>query len=113
MTERTCNIIRACKGSLHPEIEDRIMRVKTYMAEECGCDIDEYTDDVTESIMKTAMYDYVDTCDRPSAFLRLMYDCIEPKLTLIEKICHAFTFVKMKDSSTDEYVNGFKEEFFK
>ena len=113
MTERTCNIIQACKGSLYPQIDDRIMRVKSYMAEECGCDIDTYTDDVLESILKTAVYDYIDTCDRPSTFLRLMYDTIEPKISLIEKICCAFTFVRMKDSMTNEYVNGFKKEFFK
>lgn len=113
MTERTCNIILACKGSLYPQIDDRILRIKTYMAGECGCDIDTYTDEVMESILKTAMYDYIDTCDRPSTFLRSMYDAIEPKIGLIEKICCAFTFVRMKDSLTNEYVNGFKKEFFK
>lgn len=110
MTQRTCNIIRACKGSLYPEIEDRIERVKTYMSEECLCAKEYYTDEEMESIMMDAVYDYIDTCNRPSTFIRLMKDCIAKDINLIERICIAFTLVKVKND--DEYINGFKEEFF-
>ena len=111
MTKRTCNIIRACKGSLYPEIESRIERIKTYMSEECCCPKECYRDDVIESILMNAVYDYIDTCDRPSTFLRLMNDCVALHLTLTERICIAFTLVKVRGDNG--YVNGFKEEFFK
>ena len=111
MTQRTCNIILACKGSLYPEIESRIERVKTYMSEECLCEKEWYTDGEMENIMMDAVYDYIDTCDRPSTFLRLMKDCIAKDVSLIQRICIAFTLVKVKNY--DEYINGFKEEFFK
>lgn len=111
MTQRTCNIIRACKGTLYPEIENRIDRVKAYMSEECDCPIEHYTDNIIESIIINAVYDYIDTCDRPSTFLRLINDCIERDLNMVEKICIAFTLVQVKRSD-GEYINGFKEEFF-
>lgn len=110
MTQRTCNIIRACKGSLYPEIESRIERVKTYMSEECLYKKEWYTDKEMESIMIDAVYDYIDTCDKPSGFLRLIRDCIAKDLSIVEKICIAFTLVKVK--SGDKYINGFKEEYF-
>ena len=97
MDERTCNIIRACKGILYPDIDDRLMRVKTYMSEECGTDINAYSDESMRIIVKNAMYDYIDTCDKPSAFLRLIYDCIDPEINLTEQICCSFTYVRIKD----------------
>ena len=110
MTQRTCNIIRACKGSLYPEIESRIERVKAYMSKECLCEKEWYTDEEMENIMVDAVYDYIDTCDRPSTFLRLMRDCIAKDVNLTQRICIAFTLVKVKND--DKYINGFKEEFF-
>lgn len=111
MTQRTCNIILACKGSLYPEIDSRIERVKAYMSDVCACPKEWYTDKEVESIMVNAVYDYIDTCDKPSTFLRLMYDCIAKDVSLTQRICIAFTLVKVKND--DEYVNGFKEVFFK
>ena len=111
MEQRTCNIIRACKGSLYTEIDDRIKRVKTYLSKECGCPEEHYTEEIMESIMVDAMYDYIDTCNKPSTFLRMIRNCIEKELSLTEKICIAFTLVQVKND--DKYINGFKEEFFK
>jgi hypothetical protein len=102
----------ACKGNIHHEIESRIERVKEYMSDECCCDKECYTDELMESIMVNAMYDYIDTCDKPSTFLRLIVKCIERDLSLMEKICVAFTLTQVKRSD-GEYINGFKEEFFK
>ena len=111
MTQRTCNIIRACKGSIHSEIDDRLERVKIYMSEECSCPKECYTDGELESILMDAVYDYIDTCDRPSTFLRLVNECIAKDISRIQRICIAFTLVKVKNA--DKYINGFKEEFFK
>ncbi len=110
MTQRTCNIIRCCKGTLYPEISNRIERIKMYMSEECAYPIECYTDREIESILASAVYDYIDTCDKPSAFLRDIIECIPRSLTLAERICSAFTLVQVKGNSG--YVNGFKEEFF-
>lgn len=111
MTQRTCNIIRACKGSLYSEIDNRIERVKAYMSEECLCEKECYTDEIMESIMIEAVYDYIDTCDRPSSFLRQIRECVAKNISLTQKICIAFTLVQVRRDG--EYINGFKEEFFK
>lgn len=109
MTQRTCNIIRCCKGNLYPEISNRIERIKMYMSEECAYPIEYYTDRAINSIMVSAVCDYIDTCDKPSAFLRNILECIPEDLTLVERICSAFALVQIKEN--DGYVNGFKEEF--
>ncbi len=111
MTERTFNIIRACKGTLYPEIESKIDRVRTYMSEECGCPIEEYTDVEMENIVVEAMYDYIDTCDKPSIFLRQIRDCINKDSTLTERICNAFGVTRVRNAE-GKYVNGFAD-FFK
>ena len=111
MTQRTCNIIQACKGNLYPEIEDKIERIKIYMSEECACSQEAYTEDVMNSIMINAMCDYIDTCDKPSVFLRLLLSGHKKYKTCAEQICSAFTLIKVKNGC--EYINGFKEEFFK
>lgn len=111
MTERTFNIIRACKGTLYPEIESKIDRVRTYMSEECGCPIEEYTDVEMENIVVEAMYDYIDTCDKPSTFLRQIRDCVIKDTTLTQRICNAFGVTRVRNAE-GKYVNGFAD-FFK
>lgn len=111
MTERTFNIIRACKGTLYPEIESKIDRVRTYMSEECGCPIEEYTDVEMENIVVEAMYDYIDTCDKPSTFLRQIRDCVIKDTTVIQRICNAFGVTRVRNAE-GKYVNGFAD-FFK
>lgn len=76
-----------------------------------GFGIECYTDREIASILASAVYDYIDTCDKPSAFLRDIIECIPKGLTLAERICSAFTLVQVKGNN--EYVNGFKEEFFR
>ena len=113
MTKRTCNIIRACKGNLYPEIKGKVDRVRTYMSKECMCPLSTYTTAVTESIVVEAMCDYIDTCDKPSTFLRQVRDTKEAlirDLTLTERICIAFSLVQVKNGD-GEYINGFDAEF--
>lgn len=114
MTQRTCNIIRACKGSIYSEIADPIDRVKAYMSDECDYPAEQYTTGDIQGILTDAVYDYIDTCDRPSYFLRLMIEtrAYENKVpTRIQRICRAFILVQVKNDTG--YINGFKEEFFK
>lgn len=112
MTQRTFNIIRDCKGALYPEIENQIDRVRKYMSEECDCPIEVYTDEATENIVVNAMYDYIDTCDRPSTFLRQVRECMVKDLTLTERICIAFSLTRVRNAE-GKFINGFKAEFFK
>jgi hypothetical protein len=112
MTRDTYNIIRACKGNFLTDETSEIKRVKLYMAKVCDTPVERYTDNIISSIMLNALYDYIDTCDRPSAFLRSMYSQVgdTPK-TLAERIAIAFQLVRIKNEN-GEYVNGFKPEFF-
>lgn len=117
MNKRTCNIIMASKGSLpmflnsvndeHTQIE----RVKKYMSEECDCPIDHYTDEIMDDILFEAMCDYIDTCDRPSFFLRQIKEVkrlLDKDRSLAEKIAIAFDLVEVRDKN--KYVNGFTKE---
>ena len=122
MTKETCNIIRACKGSLHGPYEELnyisnvLERIKIYLSQEYQNDIQLYTDEQMEKIMYQAMGDYLDTCDKPSAFIYSMANLNkrhlphDPPLSIAEKIAETFIWVKVKDNTG--YINGFKQEFF-
>lgn len=108
MTERTFNIIMACKRRSE-NTADVIDGVKAYMAEECNCPIYYYSEYKMSEIMRTAMYDYIDTCDKPSTFMRLFDDVFDKEhISLGERIARAFTLVRVR-SDGNHYVNGFGE----
>lgn len=110
MTQRTCNIILACKGVLYPQVSRILERVKLYLSDECDCNYLEYTNETVEQILYRTLYDYVDSCDKPSSIL---WDIFQPILkydTLIEQICAAFSLVEVRNND-GSYINGFKEEF--
>lgn len=111
MTKTTFDIIDACKGNIFEEIPNRLERVIAYFSEETGSEKKFYTEEEMEKIMLNAMYDYIDTCNKPSTFLRLMANAIEPE-NLSDRIAAAFSLVQVKNLN-GEYVNGFKEEFVK
>lgn len=112
MTQRTYNIIQACKGNLYSHIESRIERVKQYMSEECLCDIASYTDNTMEVIMLEALCDYIDSCEIPSVFLRfvlrLTSSDVLKDLSLAERICEAFVFARVKGNGV--FINRFNEK---
>lgn len=108
MTERTFNIIIACKH--RPENTSTITdSVRAYMSEECDCPIHYYGEREINNIMKTAMYDYIDTCDKPSVFLRSFDGIIGGEgMSIGERIAIAFSLVRVCDGAK-HYVNGFGE----
>lgn len=115
MTQQTCNIILACKGSLDDELNmlstNALERVKLYLAKEYDNDTDLYTLDQMEKIMYQAMGDYLDTCDRPSNFIFFMANLSDRhRMTIAEQIAETFKWVRVRNGHT--YVNGFKQEFF-
>ena len=115
MTKETCNIIRACKGSLNEDFTKMmgkntcLDRVKIYLSQEYENDIELYTDEQMEKIMYQAMGDYLDTCDRPSDFIFYMSN-LKGNYSSAEQIAHTFMWVKVRNEHT--YINGFKQEFF-
>ena len=117
MTKETCNIIRACKGSLHGPYEELnyisnvLERIKIYLSQEYQNDIQLYTDEQMEKIMYQAMGDYLDTCDKPSDFIFYIANLSHKhRMTIAEQIAEAFKWVQVRNKYT--YVNGFKQEFF-
>ena len=61
------------------------------------------------------MYDYIDTCDKPSAFLSLFNNVYDRNcMSLAERIAIAFTLVKVRDNSQGgKYINGFNEKLMR
>ena len=106
MTERTYKIIMACKAKEYCNIADA---VKEYMSQECGSHVDDYHEVALAGIMQEAMYDYLDTCDKPSIFLRELNNIVYGEfLSVGERIARAFTLVRVKNRD-GQYVNGFGE----
>lgn len=106
MTERTYNIIMACKR--HDKSASIVDAAKEYMSHECNCPIEHYSERHMCSIMFEAMCDYLDTCDKPSTFIRLLdqvYD--KAYISFGEQIAIAFQLVRVRKD--DHYVNGFGE----
>lgn len=116
MTKETCNIILACKCSLHKPYEklnyisNVLERIQIYLSQEYQNDISLYTPEQMEKIMYQAMGDYLDTCDKPSEFIHYLLTLNHTEMSMEEKIAEAFKWVKVKDNTG--YVNGFKQEFF-
>lgn len=110
MTKRTCDIIKACKGVYFAEVEGQLNRVKHFMAKECQCPITVYTPHMLNVIMFDAMCDYIDSCDKPSFFLREL-DRVYNKenISIAEQIAITFELVEVKDENGN-YVNGFTAE---
>ena len=106
MTERTYNIIMACKNTTQRDLTDAVAE---YMSKECDCPLSEYTQSVISDIMEAALYDYIDTCDKPSTFLRFFSEWgnYYSGVSIGEKIAHAFKSVQVKRNGN--YINGFGE----
>ena len=106
MTKRTFSIIMACKNAEHGDAVDA---AREYMAKECNCPIETYTQFVMSNIMESAMYDYIDTCDKPSTFLRFFHEwgSFYSNVSLGAKIAIAFQNVQVKRDG--KCINGFGE----
>lgn len=112
MTQRTFNIIKACKCGWESYKETPLDRVKEYMSEECACPIEHYTDGIMDRIMFKAMCDYIDTCDKPSFFLKEINDIInKEKYSRAGLIALAFYLIRVKNDE-GQYINGFTSEMW-
>lgn len=115
MEKRTFDIIMACKGQFS-RIDCDINRnpaelspyecVIAYMSQECDRPESAYTKYETEKIMFDAMCDYLDTCDKPSYFMRMLMDIAGKEIyNRSEQIAIAFQLTQVKDDNG--YINGF------
>lgn len=114
MTQRTCDIIMACKGNMGLSIiqYSAIERVKRYLSWLCKCPLETYSSQIMEKIISEALFDYVDTCDKPSAILRRITDITPEPLSIAEKIAIAFVLEDVS-AGINEYMNGFTKELIK
>lgn len=111
MTQRTCNIIKACKNCYGYSESTQLDRVKKYMSAECCYSIENYTDDMMDGIMFGAMYDFIDTCDKPSVFLHELNNIVhKEKYSRAEQIAIAFELVQVRENGW--YVNGFSSKLW-
>ncbi|MBQ7673572.1 MAG: hypothetical protein IJT36_03485 [Alphaproteobacteria bacterium] len=110
MKKRTMEIIAVCKGGTRYDSGKNLTdKVKSYMSETCRCDKNYYTDSVLSKIMTEAMYDFIDTCDVPSSFLRKVNGLKWLTENLAERICMAFQTVEIRSGWT--YINGFNADY--
>lgn len=112
MEQRTCNIIMCCKGhcKLDGSGNTSLESIAAYMSHECGCPKEDYKDRLMESILLEALFDYLNSSDKPGFDLRQLfhqYALHDPSLS--ERICTMFQLVKVRNDSGC-YVNGFSEE---
>lgn len=118
MTQRTLNIINICKGNTkYKHLFDNkpmLDAIKEYMAEECGCEIEWYTEKEMLNIMLEAMYDYLETCDNIRRFLGDVISAAEDdedahKYNIAYGIAVAFQCTMV--SNHKGYINGFDDRF--
>lgn len=118
MQQRTCNIIMCCKGNskiLLPEdrplknISKAQQQVAAYMSRECACLMEDYTGPQLEFVLSEALFDYMDTADKPGAELRnLFVRGYSEELNMSERIMTLFQLVQVRKNKG--LVNGFTEE---
>ncbi len=112
MEQRTCNIIMCCKGhcQLDGSGDTPLESIATYMSHECACQKEDYKGKLMESILLEALFDYLNSADKPGFDLRKLfhqYTFRNPSLS--ERICTMFQLVRVRNDSL-KYVNGFSEE---
>lgn len=114
MNQRTCNIIMCCKGHckiVSPHV-DPLIAVAAYMGKECDYPKEDYTYAMLDSIMREALYDYINYADNPGFELRnLLHQCRSLEPQMAERISIMFRLTQVRND--DGYVNGFTEELLK
>ena len=108
MTERTYNIIMACKNAEEGDISNA---VKQYMAKECNVPVTAYSQIDISRVMEAALFDYIDTCDKPSTFLKKFFEeqnYFGFGVSFGALVAMVFRTVRVKDRNGN-YVNGFGE----
>ena len=112
MEQRTLDIINILKGNTkycnYYSEANMIESIKQYMADECAYKAEWYTEEDMLDIMYGAMADYLDHCDKPSAFMwGLKNQIITQPNNLPRRIAIELSLVKVRENGN--YVNGFDD----
>ena len=106
----------ACKGQTFADIKGAYERTKEFLADYSKCPKDIYTDEKMYGIMFETMCDYLDSCDKPSFFMREMDNVYKKEeRCFADIVCCALQMVEVKESNADgefRFVNGFTAEMF-
>ena len=84
--------------------------IAAYMSHECACPKEDYKGRLMESILKEALFDYLNSANKPGFDLRHLfhqYALSDPSLS--ERICTMFQLVTVRDDS-GQYTNGFTDK---
>lgn len=111
MTQRTADIIGISKKiSLKYKTASTKRNIAQYIGNITNVDPNSYSDWQIDNIIKLAMFDYVDSADKPSDFLEHVFceGVSNSSLPPINKIILAFSFVNIRKNG--KWVNGFNQE---
>lgn len=111
MTQRTCNIIMACKGHCKYADDGKslIDVVKIYLGKECDYPWENYTDRQITRALLEALYDFIDGAENAGYELRqLFYEYPAQEPSLAERICIMFQLTQVRGDHA--YINGFTQE---
>lgn len=111
MKQRTCNIIMCCKGhcQLEGAGETSMEAIAAYMSNECACPKEDYKGALMESILREALFDYLNSADKPGFELRqLLYQYATYHPSISERICTMFQLTRVRNDD-GSYTNGFSD----
>lgn len=113
MEQRTLDIINILKGNTkyfnyYCDGANMIESIKQYMADECAYKAEWYTEEDMLDIMYGAMADYLDHCDKPSAFMWGLKNHIGTQPNNIpRRIAIELSLVRVRENGN--YINGFDD----
>lgn len=114
MENKTFAIIAICKGNTKYtaagiKVEDGI---RHFLSDRCLVPINYFRVSDVDKAVKDAFYDFLDTCDRPSTYLRevdnIMSAPIKPT-RYTSAVCAVLANVDVMNGAT--YINGFNNDY--
>ncbi len=115
MEQRTLNIIKICKGNTKYNKDIRVYdAIRNYIADECICEPDWYTDNDISHFLWEAFKDYIDHCEKPSFALWCLKDAMDRHdWDMYHAIAVVFgSYTQVKNDKGD-YINGFDDRIHK
>lgn len=112
LQDRTVNLLLLTKRFGRP---DRVKKaIAKYMSEECDCNINRYTDGIIFSILKEAMFDFMQHA-RHRDMIAFIREFIESRYDKdVERLIIAMSMTQVKAKINGEYheINGWHETEF-
>lgn len=110
MEQRTLDIIKICKGGTKYSMNDSVYNsIRRYIADECMVEPTYITETDIDRALWEAMKDYLDHCDKPSAFMWNLKDVMD---RYNWDMYHAIAVVFGPHTQVREngnYINGFDD----